>query len=155
MGELSDFLIGQTVELQDGRIASVHFIGETNFATGDWIGVVLDDATGKNDGTVQGQRYFECLPGHGMFVRPVVATVVDHPVPKASTKAIGKANGATTKERSENPVAAGLRRQSVLDPVVGRRKSINGDSPTPGMKMTGVLRILRVYTMLDLIKPYC
>ncbi len=50
MGELSDFEPGQTVELSDGRTATVRFAGNTHFAAGDWIGVELDDASGKNDG---------------------------------------------------------------------------------------------------------
>lgn len=37
--------------------------------TGKWIGVVLDDAKGKNNGTVQGKRYFTCEENHGIFVR--------------------------------------------------------------------------------------
>lgn len=36
---------------------------------GKWIGVVLDDAKGKNNGTVQGKRYFACEDNHGIFVR--------------------------------------------------------------------------------------
>ena len=34
------------------------------------ISHLLDDATGKNDGSINGNRYFDCKMGHGMFVRP-------------------------------------------------------------------------------------
>ena len=37
--------------------------------SGKWIGVVLDEAKGKNDGTVQGKKYFSCEDNHGIFVR--------------------------------------------------------------------------------------
>uniref|UniRef100_A0A8D8LMB0 Kinesin-like protein KIF13A n=1 Tax=Cacopsylla melanoneura TaxID=428564 RepID=A0A8D8LMB0_9HEMI len=47
----------------------IAYIGPTEFAAGTWIGVELDTATGKNDGTVQGTRYFESRPKHGIFVR--------------------------------------------------------------------------------------
>lgn len=46
------------------------YIGPTDFKEGTWIGVELDTADGKHDGTVNGTRYFECRPGHGLFVRP-------------------------------------------------------------------------------------
>ena len=36
---------------------------------GKWTGVALDDAKGKNNGTVQGKRYFTCEENHGIFVR--------------------------------------------------------------------------------------
>ena len=48
---------------------SVRFIGETQFAAGVWVGVALDTAEGKNDGSVNGQRYFKCKPRRGLFVR--------------------------------------------------------------------------------------
>ena len=35
-----------------------------------WIGVELRNARGRNDGSVQGRRYFSCKPGHGLMVRP-------------------------------------------------------------------------------------
>ena len=31
--------------------------------------MALDDADGKNDGTIKGQQYFECEPKHGVMVR--------------------------------------------------------------------------------------
>ena len=39
-----------------GKIA---FIGDTKFAPGEWVGVVLDDPAGKNDGSVGGISYFK------------------------------------------------------------------------------------------------
>ena len=39
------------------------------FTKGKWIGVTLDEAKGKNNGTVQGRSYFTCEDNHGIFVR--------------------------------------------------------------------------------------
>nr|CAG4641483.1 EOG090X01OH [Eurycercus lamellatus] len=36
---------------------------------GKWIGVILDENKGKNNGTVMAKTYFSCKEGHGMFVR--------------------------------------------------------------------------------------
>lgn len=47
----------------------IQFIGETKFAPGEWAGIVLDDLSGKNDGSVGGVRYFQCQPKKGVFSR--------------------------------------------------------------------------------------
>ncbi|KAL8772437.1 MAG: hypothetical protein Q9209_002388 [Squamulea sp. 1 TL-2023] len=133
MGDLSDFRIGQTVELQDGQSAIVGFVGQTHFAPGGWVGVVLDAATGKNDGSVQGQRYFDCSPGHGMFIRPTALKILDQPTPKANGRILLKANeeGATKRQS----VAVGrLRRESAMDAASAKRQSISAASPTPSLK---------------------
>lgn len=49
---------------------TVRFKGESNFAQGEWCGVELDQANGKNDGCVNNERYFTCPPNYGIFVRP-------------------------------------------------------------------------------------
>lgn len=52
-----------------GQRGTVAYIGATLFATGKWVGVILNEPKGKNDGTVQGKRYFTCEENHGIFVR--------------------------------------------------------------------------------------
>ena len=39
-------------------IPKVRFVGETNFATGFWVGVELETPDGKNNGAVAGVQYF-------------------------------------------------------------------------------------------------
>ena len=52
-----------------GLIGTISYVGMTTFAPGKWVGVTLDEPNGKNDGEVQGKRYFSCPPNHGIFVR--------------------------------------------------------------------------------------
>ena len=147
MSELSDFQIGQTVELQDGRIATVSFAGNTDFAAGEWVGVVLDDASGKNDGSVQGRRYFDCEPGHGMFIRPAIATILDQPTPKPNGRHTGRPNGNMAKGRPSSIVGGGLKRQSILDPKNAKRQTINAGSPTPSARSVTGSQISRVWKL--------
>jgi hypothetical protein len=52
--------VGKRVYLLDGREGTVRFIGETAFASGEWIGVEFDTPMGKHNGTVDGVTYFTC-----------------------------------------------------------------------------------------------
>lgn len=69
------------------------YIGQTQFARGVWVGVVLDEAgacfataalsaatashsaaaaaVGLHDGTVHEKTYFRCAPSRGVFLKPI------------------------------------------------------------------------------------
>ncbi|XP_060808553.1 kinesin-like protein KIF13B isoform X2 [Amyelois transitella] len=62
--------VGESVQLRlSSSTGVVAYVGAAHFAHGLWVGVALDAPTGKNDGSVNGIRYFECRPRHGIFVR--------------------------------------------------------------------------------------
>lgn len=64
------FVIGDRVHVDNYKQASVAYFGEVDFASGDWVGVVLDEPLGNHDGKLHGRQYFQCAPLHGLFVRP-------------------------------------------------------------------------------------
>ncbi|XP_006525211.1 CAP-Gly domain-containing linker protein 4 isoform X3 [Mus musculus] len=68
-----------TVKLHEGsqvlltssnEMATVRYVGPTDFASGIWLGLELRSAKGKNDGAVGDKRYFTCKPNYGVLVRP-------------------------------------------------------------------------------------
>lgn len=67
---VGDFEVGERVWVNGVKPGVVQYLGETQFAPGQWAGVVLDEPVGKNDGAVGGVRYFECPALQGIFTRP-------------------------------------------------------------------------------------
>ncbi|KFA81844.1 hypothetical protein S40288_01674 [Stachybotrys chartarum IBT 40288] len=127
---MPDFEVGQTVQLTDGRRGTVRFVGQTQFQVGEWIGVELDEKTGKNDGSVRGDRYFDCPMGYGMFVKPMMATIIAQPAPPKPAPATRK----PARPSSFNPAAA--RTSTGVDTTLSRRRSLNAPSPSPVPKTT-------------------
>lgn len=62
--------IGQRALVANKVQGIIRYIGYTGFASGVWVGIELDEARGKNDGSVNEQRYFTCPANHGVFAPP-------------------------------------------------------------------------------------
>ncbi|XP_055549928.1 dynactin subunit 1 isoform X2 [Wyeomyia smithii] len=70
--------VGQRIEVSGKDVrGTIAYIGMTSFAVGKWIGVILDEPKGKNNGSIKGQTYFSCDENYGMFVRPTQLVFLD------------------------------------------------------------------------------
>ncbi|XP_063300163.1 CAP-Gly domain-containing linker protein 4 isoform X2 [Pelobates fuscus] len=64
---LAGLKLGDRVLIAGQKVGTLRFCGPTQFASGQWAGIEMDEAEGKNDGSVGGIQYFKCPPKHGIF----------------------------------------------------------------------------------------
>ncbi|KAI8974135.1 hypothetical protein BDB01DRAFT_807719 [Pilobolus umbonatus] len=76
--------IGDRVQV-NSYYGVIRYVGSTHFKSGTWAGIELDTAgSGKNDGSVEGKRYFHCSSKSGIFI-PVSKVIKYHAPHRPST----------------------------------------------------------------------
>lgn len=102
----------------------IQFLGETQFAPGQWAGIVLDEAIGKNDGSVAGVRYFQCEALRGIFTRP-----------SKLSRTEGEANGTLTappsRAASPTPSVGSVASQTPATKSTAAKKASAATPATP------------------------
>lgn len=116
---VGDRVIVSTLGALGNRRAVVRYIGKTPIAPGYWIGVEYDEMQGKNDGSVKGERFFQCSADHGGFIRPSFCKIDTRP-PPGVIEAIAAAQAAA--EAEVNKVLA--------PPKVAKKRSKRPDRPS-------------------------
>ncbi|XP_044001039.1 dynactin subunit 1 isoform X2 [Aphidius gifuensis] len=107
--------VGDRVQIKDKDCyGTVAFTGHPSFAAGKWIGVILDEPKGKNNGTVKGQAYFKCAENHGMFVRPIQLKLLDD---------AGNVMDPTSPPSAINDDSGAARARSRLNNTSSRRRN--------------------------------
>ncbi|NXA37800.1 CLIP4 protein, partial [Eudromia elegans] len=59
--------LGDRVVIAGQKVGTLRFCGTTEFASGQWAGIELDEPEGKNNGSVGRVQYFKCPPKRGIF----------------------------------------------------------------------------------------
>ncbi|XP_077157497.1 dynactin subunit 1 isoform X2 [Paroedura picta] len=124
--------VGSRVEvIGKGYRGTVAYVGATLFATGKWVGVILDEAKGKNDGTVQGRKYFTCEENHGIFVRQSQIQVFDDGADTTSPETPESSSAKVPKrDSSEGPKASKLRGVKPKKAAATRKTTTRRPKPT-------------------------
>lgn len=118
-----DFQIGDRVWVNGNKPGYIQFLGETQFAPGQWAGIVLDEPIGKNDGSVAGVRYFQCEALRGIFTRPSKLSLTE-----------GEANGNQTAppSRAASPTPSqAASAKSALPSTTAAAKKTSSTAPAP------------------------
>lgn len=101
------YKVGQKVETLAQQQGIIRYVGPIHVSDGMWYGIELSTAIGKNDGSVRGERYFDCPPQHGLFIREgnIQRVIAASPPPAPSTPkpaAKPKAAAPASKPRSSS-----------------------------------------------------
>eukprot|EP00947_MAST-08B_sp_MAST-8B-sp1_P000272 g272.t1 len=123
----------------------VRWFGVTKFRLGDWVGVELARPLGKNNGTVQWKKYFECESQHGIFVRPNnVEAYSDEAMATSAYGVLGRGDGGGGAIQS-------FQRRNMGKPCVG---ATGDDTPlehAAARCLKNVIKVLAAVVLLLLI----
>ena len=108
----------------------LRYYGEPEFAPGHWCGVELDQPEGKNNGSLQGIRYFSCDNGFGVFV----------PLSKVELDTGNKHKSKPTRSDLQKKIGVG----KLLPDMPGHRKT-----STPGAPASGGRQPLKAFGLQD------
>ncbi|XP_032395048.1 CAP-Gly domain-containing linker protein 1 isoform X2 [Etheostoma spectabile] len=143
----TDFQVGEKVWVNGNKRGYVQFIGGTQFAPGQWAGIVLDEHIGKNDGSVAGVRYFQCEDGKGIFTRPSKLSKTPLPEKEANGGQASPAPAASATSESApagtNSTAqgTGIKTSAALNRMLTSSESVSNVSDTESMKKRRELRL--------------
>ncbi|XP_030727836.1 CAP-Gly domain-containing linker protein 2 isoform X1 [Lagenorhynchus albirostris] len=124
---VGDFVVGERVWVNGVKPGVVQYLGETQFAPGQWAGVVLDEPVGKNDGAVGGVRYFECPALQGIFTRP--SKLTRQPAAEGSGSDAHSVESLTTQNLS---LHSGTATPPLTSRVIPLRESVLNSSVKTG-----------------------
>ncbi|NXY23218.1 CLIP4 protein, partial [Atrichornis clamosus] len=86
--------LGDRVVIAGQKVGTLRFCGTTEFASGQWAGVELDEPEGKNNGSVGKVQYFKCAPKRGIFA----------PLSKISKASVHKKSSARSSSVRSSPM---------------------------------------------------
>ncbi|CAH8626674.1 unnamed protein product [Schistosoma rodhaini] len=145
------FQIGDRVLVAGQRRGVLRFIGQTQFAPGIWYGIELEQAVGKNNGSINGIRYFDCAVGHGIFA-PIsrIQKLPARPNTPNLTKLSDNSTTMTTSYHSEQVDGVAGRSwccrrtpwSSTTSPMIGR--AVIGRPPLPTELVNALKAVGRV-----------
>ncbi|XP_011051446.1 PREDICTED: restin homolog isoform X3 [Acromyrmex echinatior] len=125
---------------QGSKTGILRYHGLAEFAAGEWCGVELDEPIGKNDGSVNDKRYFECSPKYGLFApvhkvsrspynkKPSLC-VVHKPSGAALNASLQKKSGSRESLASSLASSVASARMSTTSGTTARRPGMRTSTP--------------------------
>uniref|UniRef100_A0A8C9CTI3 CAP-GLY domain containing linker protein family, member 4 n=1 Tax=Peromyscus maniculatus bairdii TaxID=230844 RepID=A0A8C9CTI3_PERMB len=143
--------LGDRVVIAGQKVGTLRFCGTTEFASGQWAGIELDEPEGKNNGGVGRVQYFKCAPKYGLMPskkEPAsesthslppseeVKTVADNDVPRPGS--ISSSSSTSSLDHKQNhpkklatSSGCGSRKTLSKSPSLPSRASAGSSSSAP------------------------